>query len=278
MVPPFGRDNLKATYQAGGGAKGNVAAAQITTLRTTIPFVERVSNPEPAGGGSDTETLERALERGPQMLKHRGRAITAEDFEWIAREASRAVARVKCLPTFDDQGLFATDWVTLIIVPESQAERPLPSPQLRRSVATYVRERAANVVVFPEHVQVVGPTYVEVSVTATLFPMSIDLAPQIETQTLDRLTAFLHPLTGGYDGRGWEFGRLPCLSDFYTVLEAIAGVDHVGPLTMTLRAITPTGATLAQQVVRADLPVAVSAPAYTLVFSGTHQITVQPLR
>jgi predicted phage baseplate assembly protein len=276
MVPPTGRDNLQVTYQAGGGARGNVAAGLITALRTTIPFVDRVVNRISAGGGSDTEALNRALERGPQMIKHRGRAVTAEDFEWLTREASQAIARVKILPTFNDQGQVETGWVTVIIVPESQDARPLPSPQLRAQVEQYLRDRAANLVTFPRHVQVTGPTYVAVNVEAELVPTQIEQAPQVEATALQRLRQFLHPLTGGYLNRGWEFGRLPCLSDFYALLEDIDEVDHVDHLAMTLRAVTATGATLGEaQRVTEEEPLAVTLPEHTLIYGETHTITVK---
>jgi hypothetical protein len=276
MVPPAGRDNLQVTYQAGGGVRGNVAAGLITVLRTTIPFVDHVVNRIAAGGGSDTEPLDRALERGPQMIKHRGRAVTAEDFEWLTRAASQAIARVKVLPTFNDQGRFETGWVTVIIVPESPEARPLPSPQLRAQVEQYLRDRAANLVTFPRHVQVTGPTYVAVDVEAELVPTRIELAPQVEATALQHLRQFLHPLTGGYLNRGWEFGRLPCLSDVYALLEDVGGVDHVGHLAMTLRAVTPTGTTVGEpQRVTEEEPLAVTMPEHTLIYGDTLTITVK---
>ncbi len=279
VVPPIGRDNITATYRAGGGAQGNVGASQITGLRTTIPFVESINNPEPAGGGSDTEAVESVLERGPQMIKNRGRAVTAEDFEWLTREASQAIARVKCLPTFNDQGTFETNWVTVIVVPESSETRPMPSPQLRTRMEQYLRERSANVTVFPTHIQVTGPTYIEVNVTADLFPLTIDLASSVETEALNQLAQFLHPLTGGYEGRGWEFGRLPCLSDFYALLEGIASVDHVENLSMILQPVTTTGAPVGEpQSVTEDQPLDIRAPEYILIYSGQHTLTVKTLR
>jgi predicted phage baseplate assembly protein len=278
-VPPIGRDNIRATYQAGGGAAGNVAAGEIKTLRTTIPFVEKATNPEAAGGGSDTELIENTLERGPQMIKNRGRAITAEDFEWLARESSRVITRVKCLPTFNDEGEFETGWVTVIIVPNSTDARPVPSPQLRQRVEKYLSERAANVVSFPKRVRVSAPVYIEVKITADVFPVSLDLAPVVEGDATGALAKFLHPLTGGYQNRGWEFGRLPCLSDFYALLEAVKGVDHVENIVMALRAVTPTGVQLGTpRVVTEEKPLAVEMPQYTLLFSGEHKITTKALR
>lgn len=275
-VPPIGKDNIVATYRAGGGSRGNVAAGLISTLRTTIPSVDSVLNPAAAGGGSDTELVESAIARGPRAIKHRWRAVTAEDFEQLAREASQAVARVKCLPTFNDRGEYETNWVTVIIVPGSADARPAPSPQLRYRVEQYLRERAASSAAFLRQVKVSGPAYVEVTVNADIYPASIDLAPQVEAESVAALEAFLHPLTGGYGRSGWEFGRLPCLSDFYGLLEDVEGMDHIENLRMTLRPVTPGGARAGEaRVVTEDRPLDVVVPVYTLVYSGEHKFDVK---
>jgi hypothetical protein len=60
-IPPIGANNIRANYIVGGGSQGNVRRDQITSLRTSIAYVNRVTNPEPANGGSDTELLEKAL-------------------------------------------------------------------------------------------------------------------------------------------------------------------------------------------------------------------------
>jgi hypothetical protein len=277
-VPPIGKDNLVATYRAGGGSRGNVAAGLITTLRSTIPFVDKVLNPAAAGGGSDTELVEDAVVRGPRSIRHRGRAVTAEDFEQLALESSQAVARVKALPLFNDRGEYETNWVTVIIVPASADARPLPSPQLRARVEQYLRERAASSVAFPKQVKVSGPAYVEVAVNADIYAQSLDLSPQVEAAAVATLEAFLHPLTGGYTQSGWEFGRLPCLSDFYGLLEAVPGMDHIENLRMTLSPVTPGGVkAAAPRVVSEELPLDVVVPVYTLVYSGEHKFDVKAL-
>jgi len=276
LVPPIGKDNITAIYRTGGGSRGNVAAQLIKSLRSTIPLVESASNPEAAGGGSDTELIEKALERGPQVIKNRGRAIAIEDFEWLAKEASQAIARAKCLPTFDDNGAYKTGWVTVIIVPSSSVARPLPSPQLRQRVEKYLLDHSANVASFPQHVKVIPPVYVSVKVQADIYPLSLDLAPQVESDAIATLQAFLHPLSGGYERTGWDFGRFPCLSDFYALLEAVAGVDHVDNLELTLQAKTLLGESTGNPVVVSeDRPLDVGAPPFTLVYSGEHKITIK---
>ena len=83
-------------YRHGGGRAGNVAADALTVLRSPIPGVDTVTNPRPATGGVDAEPLEHARARASMEIRSRYRAVTAEDFEFLAGEASPRVARAVC--------------------------------------------------------------------------------------------------------------------------------------------------------------------------------------
>ena len=78
--------------------------SSLRVLREAVPYVAEVTNPLPARGGADAETLEEAKLRGPQAIKTRYRAVTAEDFEWLALRASGNVGRAKCLPATPREG------------------------------------------------------------------------------------------------------------------------------------------------------------------------------
>ncbi|MHC1599502.1 MAG: putative baseplate assembly protein [Candidatus Methanospirareceae archaeon] len=259
MVPPIGRDNIKASYLFGGGKTGNVEAYEVSTLKTPIAYVDKVANPWSAGGGADVELVEDAMERGPWVVKHRDRAVTIEDFEWLARQASRDVARTKCMKEATGMEVGS---VTVIILPKSGEDKPAPSFELENVVEKYLSERCSNVVAL----RVNGPVYIEVSVSLDVYPVSIDMAAVAENETLDRLKSFLHPLTGGTDGGGWEFGRLVCISDIYSLMEGIAEIDHVERVDARM---FETGqgrrVTVAPD---ANIPDA-------LVCSGEHQVTIK---
>ncbi|MFA5384538.1 MAG: putative baseplate assembly protein [Eubacteriales bacterium] len=269
-VPPSGSDNIKADYKAGGGAVGNVGQYEITSLKTSIAFVDSVYNPETADGGSDLETVEQALERGPRIFKHQDRAVTAEDFEWLALESSRNIARVKCLPNINDQNQTKPGWATVIIVPESNQAKPIPSLKLRKQAERYLKDRTANVIAMPGNIHIRGPAFQEISVAAALIAGSMDDLPLIEKESLDSLTAFLHPLTGGKDGNGWDLGRYPNLSDFFTLLEGIQGVDHVESLSLIIRDENEK-----ETKVDSTHPLNLPFSPVNLVFSGKHNITVK---
>ncbi|MBE9570164.1 MAG: baseplate J/gp47 family protein, partial [Proteobacteria bacterium] len=181
MIPVAGDDNIMAcSYQSGGGVQGNVKAGEIKTLKSTVAGVDKVSNPVAADGGADTATVDQMLEIGPAKISHRNRAVTAEDFEWLAKEASRKVVKVRCLPNTNNKKHTEIGWVTVIIVPDSQEEQPIPSLELKRKVRKYLEACCANTLTSGEHIYVDGPSYVEIGVSVDVFVTSIDVVSEVE--------------------------------------------------------------------------------------------------
>lgn len=278
LIPPQGRNNIRmARYKTDGGAKGNKPAQTVTQLKTSIPFINSVTNVEPAGGGADQEPIERVKERGPKFIRHRNRAVTAQDFEDLAYEASPDVARAKAIapicnplakqlwlepknPNFNlenHQKLIQEQktnpgLVKLFIVPGNAFPQPIPSLALIERVENYLRDRASPTL----NLWVGSPKWLEVSVTAEVVPTSLEFADAVRTTVIQRLETFLHPLTGGVSGQGWEFGREPHESDFYALIESIDRVDYVRSLSVKIEP---------------ELP---KPPEPFLIFSGSHNITL----
>ena len=232
LIPPLGAGNIRlAYYRTGGGLAGNRPANTIVQLKTTVPYVDKVTNPEPAEGGAEAESLDSLLKRAPRALRHHHRAVSLEDYEDVALLASPAVARAKCVPLYDlindpDTRNVQPGTVSLIVVPRTTEPKPVPSLELLDQVSRYLDERripTADLVI-------VGPDYVRVDVTAEIALASLEGASGVEREVAQTLARFLHPLTGGLDQNGWDFGREPYLSDLYALLEAVAGVDHIRSL------------------------------------------------
>ena len=238
MIPPAGTDNVRlASYRSGGGVAGNVARGAVSQLLAGV-LAQSVTNARDAEGGADGETVAQLLERAPASLRDRRQAVSAADYESMALEASPAVAVARALPTTHPSGRFAPGWVTLVIVPQSADPRPLPSFELRQLVRRSVAQRAPAAIA--GRIAVVPPTYLPVGVQAVVAPVDPAAGAPVLAAVKSTLAAFLHPLAGGPDGRGWPFGRDVFVSDVASLLESIDGVDYVETLTL-LRDGTPVG-------------------------------------
>ncbi len=231
-IPPAGTNNVRLRrYQTGGGAAGNKPRGVIEQLRTTVPYVDKVLNLEPAFGGQDLEDDESLCQRGSRWLRHRERAVTAEDFEDLAKLASPTVAAAKCYSS-EDRAMeplakkVRRGMVSVVIVPRSPDARPQPDLELLRSVRDFLSARCA-----PEaSLVVLAPEYVRMCVEAEVVAQNAYMGASVKAHCEDRLTRFLHPVMGGERGRGWEFGDCPHESDLYAQLEAVDGVGYVRSL------------------------------------------------
>ncbi|HML13962.1 MAG TPA: putative baseplate assembly protein, partial [Xanthobacteraceae bacterium] len=239
MLPTPGNSNIMAYwYQAGGGMAGNVAAGEINQLLSGAT-AQGVTNPAAAEGGADTEPASDVSWRGPQVLRHRGSALAAADYEALALEASPGVAITRCLPATSADLRPAPGWVTLILVPRSLDPQPEPSYELKQEVAAYLAERAPAAIE-SGRISVIPPDYLLVGVSATVAAKQIDQSGLVKTAVVAALNQFFHPLTGGPDGRGWPFGRSVYLSDVARLMEGVDGVDYVRLLELMLDQI-PAG-------------------------------------
>src|SRR5262249_17035228 len=158
-------------------------------------------------------------DRGPRILRHGFRAVAAEDFEDMAREASPAVALARALgPVFDPllladpnitPGFPSAGQVLLMLIPFGAEPQPVPGLGLIRDVEAFITARCAPAV----ELRIAGPDWVQVNVTVTLVPSTPSGADALRAAVIDTIVKFLHPLTGGPGSEGWEFGQLPHESD-----------------------------------------------------------------
>jgi predicted phage baseplate assembly protein len=222
-IPPADARVMVTGYRHGGGRRGNVSAGRLTVLRTSIPFVSGVTNLAHARNGVDAETVEDVKVRGPLSLRTSDRAVTAEDFERLAHEATEAVGRARCLPGDDGS-------VRVLIVPRT--DRPAREVELDHlvldqglvgEVAGYLDQRR----LVTTRVQLGEPRYLGVMVVAQVTPL-LGLRPEtVREAATEAVYQFLHPLHGGADGRGWPFGQALGDGDMHAVLRGVPGVGGV---------------------------------------------------
>ena len=229
-VLPAGAAVQAALFQTGGGAAGNVPSKTITQMLGSIAGIQGVTNVRAAEGGSDGETLAQFNTRAASTLRTRGRALTASDYEVMAREASSAVGAAYALAVHDSNGRPRPGWVTLHIIPRSLEDQPVPSFGLRDEVRAYIAARAPAAVAGLNQVNVTAPVYQPVDVRVTLAPLDPSQAAEVEQAARAALNTFLHPLFGGPNGQGWPPGRGVFLSDVAAALSGLAGLDYVEDL------------------------------------------------
>jgi predicted phage baseplate assembly protein len=258
-IPPKNSELTFSRYQYGGGAVGNVARGALNTLKTSIPYIARVSNRRDAIGGQNAESLEDAKVRAPRQLRTRTRAVTADDYEYLSTLVP-GVARACSLapgaqpdPSSPQPGRVAvlllprTDNVTERIAPEFM----VPSGELITAVRTQLDSRRPLGIAL----EVRGLQLYWVSVQAVV---NVHKAAEqlFRDDVLQRAEAalyrYLNPYIGGPDGTGWPFGRDLHVSEILSLLQQLMGVEYVSEVKLT---VTEPGSQAAKAVTtRLDLP------------------------
>lgn len=268
-VPPAGSTLRLTRYRTGGGQVGNVAKGQVRVLKTSVPYVARVENRAAAIGGAEAESLEDAKARGPLLLRSRGRAVTAEDFEELARDVAPEVARVHCVAEPDERA-----GVRLLVVPHVTDDgvgrlrledlRP-PEDALERIRATLDRQRLVGT-----RLLVQPPDYVGLTAVVSLTARPRHDAGDVRVDVLRALYRLYHPLLGGPDGTGWPVGRAVAAHEVHATLAAIPGVDMTREVRVQLFPADPASGQRSAATDRLDLPPT------ALVHSFDHQVRVAP--
>lgn len=215
FLAPGGKGNIIArSYLTGGGRRGNIPEATVTSIQGYLPGIGGVTNPYPADGGAEEESVDAAKLRAAAEIKSNGRAVTDEDFEVRALEAGLRRAKALALTHPRYPGVKIPGAVTVIAVPDADAPNPMPSEATLATVAAHLD----RVRLMTTEVHVVAPTYRLIRIEADLLARRNADFGVVRQAVEDRLNAFLHPLTGGPDGLGWPFGGDVFFSDLYRLI------------------------------------------------------------
>ncbi len=263
-------------YQHGGGVVGNVPRGALSVLKSSIPYVARVTNRAAASGGANAQSLDDARLRVPQVLRTRMRAVTADDYEYLATQV-RGVARACCLAPAEQPGgpgaippgqvhvlvLPQIDQVNGQIVPEQLS----PSAEILGAVQSYLSERC----LIGSRMEVRAPQYIWLSAQVRLRVRARSdsrLEAEVQRLAAEALYRYLNPFIGGPEGSGWPFGRDLHVSEIFALLQRVPNVEFVDEVQVNVR---EPGRTAGAQPVLGRLDV----PPQALICSYQHRVEVR---
>lgn len=264
---PEGFRNVHATYRVAETATA-VAAKAISTLVGSAPFLVSVSNPLPAGGGSDPETLDAALLRGPRDIRARGRAVAPADFEVLALRAPGAdIRRAKAFggfhPLFPGLPIPGVVGVFVVGAARDDGQPPIPTEATLGAVSQFLSSWASR----GAEVVATAPVFHSVRVEATF-----ELDPHVDvTTTIHAVSGLLDrwfdPVVGGATGEGWPFGGTIVYDDLIRfLLGKAAGVIAVPRLLLVVDGVRSAHC--------ADVPIA----PHDLLWPAQHELIPLPRR
>jgi Baseplate J-like protein len=208
---------FSAEYRIGNGVAGNVGAHSIGHVVTDLAPVTAVTNPLPAQGGTDPESLESVRESAPVAFRSQQRAVTRGDYETLS---GQFVGVQRAAATFLWTGSWHTAFVSVDraggLLVDDEFERKLRAHLEPYRLAGYDLE-VDNPTTVPLEIDMqvcVKPGYFRADVKAALMEVFSS-----HTLANERRGVF-HP-------DNFSFGQPVFLSPLYAAAQEIAGVASV---------------------------------------------------
>jgi predicted phage baseplate assembly protein len=221
---PTGQSNVRATYRTGIGSAGNVATGAITTLIDRPVGVSSVTNPTPATGGQDAQSVDGIRANAPLSVLTLGRAVSITDYQnFAASFAGIAKAYVIWIPGGAYRGVFLT------VAAAGGAALPPGNLTLANLVTALQNYGNPNVVNYAQ------------SFLETTFGLAADLAydPAYDASAVQ--AAVLSKLQQSYSFATRGFGQGVSADEVAALMQGVSGVVAVNVKSLTAIATSPAG-------------------------------------
>ncbi len=136
----------------------------VNSPESKLPGIEKIIQITPFVAANTEENEVNKLVRVSEYITHRGRAVTARDYERMALQAFPEIRKIKCLP-----GISHSQTVTLVVIPTCNTEKecrlPRSSPALLLNIENYFANRTSGAV---KRVNAVNAVYEKIMVRCEL--------------------------------------------------------------------------------------------------------------
>lgn len=232
MIPPIGRDNVVAFRYARteppapdqtDAPANRVQARMPLNLVTPVESVEAAIAADQAAGGAPPETDARVLRFGYARLRHRGRAVTCEDFEDLALQSQVDIAQARC---------FARNGRVRLVV--AMRDGAGPSAAQSRALRRLLLTSALPAMAAEDALTIASPRARALRIALRLSVADLADAGRVANASRRALAGFFDAAGGGVDGRGWPLGALPSEDDVAYALDGIDALESIDDIRLEL--------------------------------------------
>ena len=228
-IPPVGTDSIVAfAYErtdpaAGGQVAANfVKARQEINLVSPVEGVETVIAADRSAGGVGPEKPAHVLEFAPATLRHRGRAVSLQDFQDLVRQHSAEVVQARA---FNRNGR-----VRIVVV--TKGTDPAPTRAQQRELRRMLLEISPAALGARDVLTIAGPRTRRLVVKSDLRVSTLDVAGGVARDAKERLVTRFSTELVGENAVPWQLGRSPTEADLAETLLDIAGLDEIVSIRM----------------------------------------------
>jgi len=246
---------LTVTYLTGGGASSNAQSGDLTVIGNitanfkgapangnTIKSTIAVTNPEPASGGGDGDSTEALRLNTAAQFPSQLRAVTQQDYLGTILSMPAKFGQVAKAYITKDEAIFKPYLVNepgerdplattaYITAYDSAGYFTDPSPALYQNIQTYVEQyRMLTDVIY------IKPAYI-INIGVTF---DIVLRPNYTSRQV--VGTALKELKDYFNRSRWQINQPIILSEVYTLIDKVIGVQTVQRVTITNLSGVPEG-------------------------------------
>ncbi|MGE3976717.1 MAG: putative baseplate assembly protein [Nitrospira sp.] len=226
---------FQVVYRIGNGTRGNIGADTLGHVVTDNPHVAGVTNPLPASGGREPESLEEIRRNAPMAFRTQDRAVTMDDYAEMTERDPRVQQAAATLR-------WTGSWHTVFVTVDR-----LGGARVDPAYETDLRNRLESYRLAGQDIEIDNPRLVALEIG-----MRVSVEPGYFRSDVQRalLAVFSNRILP--DGRrglfhpdNFSFGRPVYLSPLYAAAQEVAGVRSV-VITQFQRLDNPGGDALTQ--------------------------------
>lgn len=229
---PASGASFAAGYRVGNGVRGNLGADSLAHVVTFEDGIGSLTNPLPAAGGVDPESLEHVRQSAPAAFRRQERAVSMDDYAEVAARyggVQRAQASLR----------WTGSWRTVFLTADRLGGRAVDDP-FRAAVKRFLEGyRMAG-----QDVEVDAPRAVPLELELFVCVEPGYFRADVEAALRDIFSS--GTLTGGRRGLfhpdSFTFGQAVYLSPLYAAAQDVPGVESVEIVTFQRQGAPETNA------------------------------------
>jgi hypothetical protein len=214
---PLPKSEFYAKYRIGNGVKGNLGAETLKHIVSSDNAILEVSNPLPAKGGVDPESIEEVQHNAPNAFRTQERAVTREDYEMMAKRhpaVQRAAATIR----------WTGSWHTVFLTVDRLGGLEVDDKFKDEMLNHLEPFRMAG-----HDIEIDKPRFVSLEIEMLVCVKPDYFKSQVKSALLEIFSNRILPdgRTGMFHPDRFTFGQAVHLSPLYAAAQAVAGVASV---------------------------------------------------
>ena len=232
QIPRYiGDESIRVLARSCDGARANLGAGEITSSLGNFFYISGITNPFPAFGGSNVETVDNALTRAAGIIGNRRRLVTLQDYIDVIQTSSANIDKVSAVVGESVDGSKKEGYVSMVVLMKDFGLGTHSFARLYPKIRTYLSEHS-ELTLSDDNFEIVEPIGVSISVDIWLNKLVGENDYEVHEVLIKALEEYLSPVSNGLH-QGWQIGKLPTRTQILMKLNSLKTEAYINRLVIT---------------------------------------------